>query len=203
MTYYGKETSYHEQTVGLEQSERIFQYLLQPLGKGHHVFADRYYTTYNLIEYMTQKKMLYTGTLMLNRKGFSPELKLPIQHLESKYFRSDRGMLACMWKDKKTRNPVVLVSTASSKGDVEVRNTRRNQLRIKPKVVHDYNESMNGCDKLDQMISYYNNFDRKTVKWWKRLFMWIIEISQINACIIYTLSRPETNSLEGLQKKLD
>ena len=53
---------------------------------------------------------------------------------------------------------------------------------------------MNGCDHLDQMISY-NNFDRKTCKWWKRIFVWILEVSQINSYIVYSLSRPNTKKM--------
>ena len=29
---------------------------------------------------------------------------------------------------------------------------------------------MNGCEKSDAMISYYNIFESKTLKWWKRFF---------------------------------
>ena len=48
---------------------------------------------------------------------------------------------------------------------------------------------MDGCDCLDQLISYYNNFDRKTIKEWKRIFMGIIEVWHVNAYIIHTLTR--------------
>ena len=29
---------------------------------------------------------------------------------------------------------------------------------------------MNGCEKSDEMISYYNIFESKTLKWWKIFF---------------------------------
>ena len=67
--------------------------------------------------------------------------------------------------------------------------TKRGDIKIKPEVIHEYNKSINGCDHLDQTISYYNNFDRKTHKWWKRIFMWILEATQINAFILYTIIR--------------
>ena len=55
---------------------------------------------------------------------------------------------------------------------------------------------MNGCDRMDQMLSYYNTFNRKTIKWWKRMFMWCFEVSQINAYIIFCLTRDDdTNSV--------
>ena len=46
--------------------EKIFDYLLSPLCSGHHVFADRFYTTYSLLQYLTDKKYFYTGTIQCN-----------------------------------------------------------------------------------------------------------------------------------------
>lgn len=50
---------------------------------------------------------------------------------------------------------------------------------------------MNGCDRLDQAVSFYNNLDRKTTKWWKRLFNWILEVTQVNAYILFILTRKQ------------
>ncbi|RUS73525.1 hypothetical protein EGW08_018710 [Elysia chlorotica] len=41
------------------------------------------------------------------------------------------------------------------------------------------------------MISYYSTHNRKTRKWLKKLFMWILEVTEVNAHILYVLSRPE------------
>ena len=43
---------------------------------------------------------------------------------------------------------------------------------------------MLGVDKLDQMMSYYS-FLHKTVKWWRKVFFWILEVATVNAYIIY------------------
>ena len=49
LVYFGKDTSYNDEIDG-GQSEKIFEYLLRPLGSGHHIFADRYYTTHALLQ---------------------------------------------------------------------------------------------------------------------------------------------------------
>lgn len=42
--------------------------MLQNVGEGHQIFADRYYTTFKLIQLLNTKKYMYfTGTLNLNR----------------------------------------------------------------------------------------------------------------------------------------
>jgi hypothetical protein len=43
---------------------------------------------------------------------------------------------------------------------------------------------MFGVDKLDQLMAYYS-FLHKLVKWWRKIFFWILEVMVINAYIIY------------------
>lgn len=43
---------------------------------------------------------------------------------------------------------------------------------------------MLGVDKLDQYTSYYS-FLHKSVKWWRKVFFWILEVAVVNAYIIY------------------
>ena len=200
LLYFGADTSYTGE-LDKGQSEKIFHYLLNPLGSGHHIFADRYYTTRALIDYLASKKTYYTGTLMTNRVGFLPDMTplAKIKHKESKYFRCDEGILLCAWKDKKARKPVVAVSTYSTKGESQV-TTKKGKEVTKPDVINDYNFSMNGCDRMDQMLSYYNVLYRKTVKWWKRLFMWCIEVTQSNAFILYCLTREQGSKRVSLKK---
>ena len=122
LIYFGKDTLYQEGIQG-GQSEKVFEYLLRPIGSGHHVYADRYYTTHSLIEYLTSKRTYYNGTLMANRKYFPEAIKNPkIKRMESIFYRSREGILACMWKDKKARKPVIAVSTYSIKGEAQVAN---------------------------------------------------------------------------------
>ena len=44
---------------------------------------------------------------------------------------------------------------------------------------------MNACDRLNELVSYHNNVDRKTIKWWQRVFAWTIKATQINAYILF------------------
>ena len=59
---------------------------------------------------------------------------------------------------------------------------------------------MNGCDRIDQMLSYYNIFNRKTVKWWKRIFVWSLEVAQVNSYILFCLTRDEREKPVNLLK---
>lgn len=43
---------------------------------------------------------------------------------------------------------------------------------------------MLGVDKLDQLMSYYS-FLHKSIKWWRKVFFWMLEVSIVNSYIIY------------------
>ena len=43
---------------------------------------------------------------------------------------------------------------------------------------------MLGVDKLDQFARYYS-FLHKSVKWWRKVFFWMLEVTVVNSYIIY------------------
>ena len=43
---------------------------------------------------------------------------------------------------------------------------------------------MKGVDLSNQLISYYE-LNRKTIKWWKRIFFHLLDIAIVNSSIIY------------------
>jgi hypothetical protein len=66
---------------------------------------------------------------------------------------------------------------------VETFNKRR-QLKVKPKPIAEYNKSMFGIDHQDQMLSYYPSA-RKTIRWYKKLAIHLIEMMVLNSFKIY------------------
>ena len=195
LTYFGENTSYQpDADPDGGQAVKVFDTLLQPFSKGHHVFADNY---------LSAKGFYFTGTLNTNRRGFPPQIRTEsIANLERKwFFTSHEGVdiLCVMWRDKKARKPVVACSTSSST-KIVTQVTRRKTTE-KPEIIHRYNQNMNGCDRADQQTGYYGVFNRKTIKWWKKLFYFMFEITQTNAHILYTLSHPNQNRLSLLQFK--
>ncbi|GFS20262.1 PiggyBac transposable element-derived protein 4 [Elysia marginata] len=61
---------------------------------------------------------------------------------------------------------------------------------------------MNGCDLADQQTGYYGVFERKPVKWWKKLFYFMFEICVTNSHILHTLAKGQSSSLLEHKKKL-
>ena len=54
----------------------------------------------------------------------------------------------------------------------------------KPKAILDYNQHMLGVDKIYQLVSYYS-FLHKSVKWWRKVFFWFLEVVVVNSYIIH------------------
>ena len=78
---------------------------------------------------------------MTNHKNFPVQIKnSKIKHLESKYYRSEKGL--CEWKDKKVRKPAVIVSTHETKGEVNVSN-KHGTVTSKPIIINQHNNAMN------------------------------------------------------------
>ena len=57
-------------------------------------------------------------------------------------------------------------------------------MKTKPSVVANYNVHMIGVDGMDQLTSYYS-FTHKTVKWWRKVFFWMVEVALVNTYIIH------------------
>jgi hypothetical protein len=61
-----------------------------------------------------------------------------------------------------------------------------------PPLLPDYQEFMRGVDRGDQLIGYYN-VGRRSVKWWKRVFSYLIETSILNAYVLDKMVVPARN----------
>ena len=90
-------------------------------------------------------------------------------------------VMAMQWQDKRT---VTILSTTGSCNLVQVKMCR-GVIKEKPEVVELYNQNMLGVDKMDQLATYYS-FLRKSVKWWRKVMFWLLEVSVVNSYIVYT-----------------
>ena len=124
LIYLGSEKSYNPITAGTNGSaEKVFGALLPSIGTGYHVFADRWYTTKKLVDYMLENEQYYSGTVQTNRVGFPAGFKTEVlKHMEHKYWASgDNKILCCAFKDKEVKKPVLIVSTKACAEEVSNR----------------------------------------------------------------------------------
>ena len=165
----------------LGQTGAIVQYLLDDiLDKGYHVFTDNYYNSIPLTEVMTARFTYITGTLNKKRVGIPyPIKRLQLVRGEHCWMRSG-STVVCKWKDKRE---VLTITNAHKVEMCDVMNNR-GKVSQKPNVVADYNNGMSGIDLSDQMISYYSNL-RKTLKWYRKVALQIIEVLLNNSYYVF------------------
>ena len=136
----------------------------------------------------------FTGTAMKNRKELPSTIRdkqFTVQAGETRSFRDGR-LLALAWRADTKKKPLILVSSCGSAQPVSI--TTRRATVTKPAVVNAYNHSMNGVDVADQLTVYYS-FVRKTRKWWRKIFFYLLEVSVVNSYLLYkqTISQPRNH----------
>ena len=58
---------------------------------------------------------------------------------------------------------------------------------LKPSSIRHYNANMGGVDLADQLRSYYK-VGRPSKKWWRYVFWFLVDVTMVNAWIIYSAS---------------
>jgi hypothetical protein len=71
-------------------------------------------------------------------------------------------------------------------------NKKTEQQVRKPECIMKYNQQMKGVDLADQYLSYYS-FLRKSIKWTKKVFMFLLHCTLFNSFILYRKLNPHTN----------
>ncbi|XP_069105174.1 piggyBac transposable element-derived protein 2-like [Argopecten irradians] len=180
--YMGK----HDIFRGRDLGERVVMHLCRALRwKSHHVFFDRFFTSVKLVRTLEQKGIYSCGTIKKDATGFPDELKAPnLRRGETQQLQHD-NLVATVWKDKKL---VHLMSTTSDPvgDDPVVRRLRGGAMAefVRPPPVTAYHKYMGGVDRhMQHRAKYPVGIPSK--KYWKYFVNFMLEVSVINAFLIY------------------
>ncbi|XP_012277177.1 piggyBac transposable element-derived protein 4 [Orussus abietinus] len=156
----------------------------------HHVYMDNYYNSITLAESLLTKKIRICGTIRKNR-GFPKDLNDLRLRIGEFDFRRKGEVLVLKWKDKQD---VRMISTIHNADVVETGkiNQKTGQQVRKPECIMKYNQHMKGVHQADQYLSYYS-FLRKSIKWTKKVFMFLLHCTFFNSFILYRKLNPHTN----------
>ena len=180
--YYGKFTTDNLVRPDLLFTSRIVLELCNMLSSSvnemrYHIFMDCFYTSPNLCEKLRKMYFHLTGTVMVRRKGMPTDLatkKKRKQH-EVVAFRKDYNIMALQWKDKRV---VTMLSSMCNMECEEVKRVLGNNksaIISKPVVILNYTKYVGGVDRADHFCRSYA-FLRKTSKWWRKMFFWLMEV---------------------------
>nr|CAI5848324.1 unnamed protein product [Callosobruchus analis] len=145
--------------------ESVVLRLMKPfLMKGHELFMDNFYNSYQLSEKLLTRKTHTTGTLRSNRKGNPRELVNRKLKKGDHFWCRRKQVYVSKWRDKRD----VLVITTRNHPRLITTKNRYGKEMIKPEEIVAYNRHMSGIDRCDQMTSTYSTM-RKTIRWYKKL----------------------------------
>lgn len=160
----------------------VLQLMKEKLNVGHSLYMDNFYNSYELSKKLLEQKTYSTGTLQATRKNTPLSIvKAKLKKGETISQYSDSGIMIAKWRDKRD---VLYISTQYENEMVNFINKKGITLR-KPLPVVQYNCYMSGVDRKDQMLSYYP-CERKTVRWYKKLFFHFLQIILLNSYLLYS-----------------
>ncbi|XP_044755093.1 piggyBac transposable element-derived protein 4-like [Coccinella septempunctata] len=166
-------------------------------GEYHKVYFDNYFTSMNLMNDLKNSKIHGCGIVRKDRKGLPKDLKR-----DKEMNRGDAD-----WRITKTG--IVSMKTMDKRGiyflsnfhDPEKANSVQRKMKDGtiievscPDLVRDYNENMGHVDKADMLKSLYE-IDRKSKRWWLRIFWHFIDVTIVNAFVLFR-KRCDCQSLE-------
>lgn len=164
---------------------------LPPAEDKYTLYFDNFFTSLNLLQFLSTKNMKATGTVRANRVDNCPVLPV------DKFKKMDRGtfdyrldslsgIIVTRWNDNS------VVTLASNCHGIEPLGTAKRWSRserkfvdiTQPYVIDRYNRHMGGVDRMDQNVSTYR-ISIRSRKWWWALFAYLLDVAMQNAWLLY------------------
>lgn len=164
------------------------------LDSGYELVMDNWYSSPTLMKELYEKGTYAYGTLRSNRKQVPRGIKhndntgRVLKKGECQYFTCPPVLTGC-WCDK---NHIVFCSNKHEDFVLQEtgKQTHNGDPIYKPGPIMDYNKYMGGVDLADQLIKYYH-MERRSIKWYKKLFFHLLDMAVHNSYVAYT-SRTQT-----------
>lgn len=182
-------------------SEKVVMTLASHLlDQGYNLFLDNWFSSPSLFRKLFNRKTNVTGTVRLNRRNMPPNMKTKPKLKKGETLAASSGdMLALVWKDKKNVNMLTTMhkDTIRDTG----KKSRTGKAVRKPIACSSYSKGMGGVDLNDQISVFYKS-PRKTIKWYKKIFFYMLDMTIVNSFVVWkVLNGDESKSY--LQFRLD
>lgn len=156
------------------------------IGKGYEIYFDNFFNSVSLMKDLLKCKIYACGTLRKGRKGIPQDLgnERNMKRGDSDWRVSEEGLFILKWMDKK---PILFLSNFHQPDEATISRKKKDGTKEDFPcftVVKDYNVHMGYVDKADMLKSCYQ-IDRKSLKWWHRIFWHLLDVTIVNAYIIF------------------
>ncbi|XP_049906487.1 piggyBac transposable element-derived protein 4-like [Epinephelus moara] len=151
--------------------------------KGNTVTCNNVYTSYSLAEDLLRRKITLVGHIHNSKPELPPALLQTRGRVINSAVFAFRKKATLVSYIGMPRKNIILLSTKHRKPEVTSGKSR------KPQMVVDYNRWKKGVDVLNQLVATYSCRQR-TRRWPMALFHHIIDVSAVNASILWTAAQP-------------
>lgn len=194
--YQGKNADVEAEFLTYGLGERVVLSLTkEEWGKQRIIVFDNYFSSIPLLEKLKVENTLACGTIRSDRSGIPENMSGSLERGQWDHRYSSTELGVFKWQDNKT---VWLVTNYHGTENVSVNRTKKDGSKTVvscPPVVRDYNKYMGGVDLADRLRALYN-VNRKSKKWWQRLFWGLLDITFVNSYVIYCQLHEKVTVLE-------
>lgn len=167
------------------------------LDKGHNLYVDNWYTGVKLFEELHKRKTGACGTVKSNRSGL-PKFK-SLRKNDAEYLHTG-NLLATKWKDKRDVHMLTSIQKDGMCSTGKLHHETKEAIK-KPLSVIAYNANMGSVDKSDMQLSFAECI-RKTIKWYKKFFFHLLDLSVLNSSILHQMKTKEKKSLGQFRNEI-
>ena len=155
--------------------------------RGHRLYYDSFFIFVPTVRYLATKGIASAGMLRKNRRLIPDDVKQAPDTLQrgETHFMRVNSLLCFVYRDKR---------------DIRfLTNCHGNQIgeNGRPEALINYNIFARGVDKANQSNSFYH-FSHRSLKWYKTLFISLLETAISNAYCLYMFQNPNS-SLKSLK----
>ena len=171
-------------------------------GKWHRLFFDNYFSSVPLMELLQVNHIFACATIRPTRKD------VPVMAADNSLKRGDfdyrstpDGISVYKWRDNR---PVHFILNYHNPTVTTVKRKQKDGSKLVvacPEVVKHYNENMGGVDKHDMLRQMYG-VNRKSMKWWHRIFFGLLDMTIVNAYALYCDAKDKPVSLLMFRREL-
>lgn len=143
---------------------------------------DRFFTSVTLMDTLEFPCVGTCNAARRNMPKICPGKKF--KQGEMAFVENGRGTIAVRWQDTKD---VILMSNFHGPEITEVRRKLKTGAVVPvpaPEIVAFYRHAMGGVDRNDRMVGEHE-FERKSTKWWKKVFYRLLKMAIVNSWVIY------------------
>jgi len=161
-----------------------------------HLFFDSLFSSFKLFQELINRDFYFTASLSKARLGFpiKPKEK-EMEQYESKFSQFD-SITHVFWK---SNQKILSMCSNFYQNNTRLVSDKSKTITFqKPEMIYRYNLLARGVDKHNQLCSYYVS-NRKTIKWYRKIFFYVIEACLVNSYILYKMNKNKKMSLLNFQ----